>query len=276
MPRPSGHLRMACGGATTCGVHPLVRDPSRVVALAGADNFRDLGGYPIPGGGEVARGLVYRSDGLQSLTDDDLRIVEERGITTVIDLRHQREFDIRPSRLPSSAQRVSHCLMSPVDAAGKAADVRQAARESGDGHDMLEVMYTLMIDHSAQQFADVITAIADADAPLLFHCHGGKDRTGLVAAFVLELLGVERELVLDDYVLTSELRVADADAFRDLMDDGLSAAAAAGVLGAPRELMVSVLGRLDTEHGGAGGYLRDVGGLDDTVISRLRDRLVKL
>ena len=110
---------MGCGGATTCDVHPLVRDPSRVVALTGADNFRDLGGYPIPGGGEVARGLVYRSDGLQSLTDDDLRVVEERGITTVIDLRHQREFDIRPSRLPASAQRVSHCLMSPVDAAAR-------------------------------------------------------------------------------------------------------------------------------------------------------------
>jgi hypothetical protein len=90
MPRTSCHPWVGCGGATTCDVHPLVRDPSRVVALTGADNFRDLGGYPIPGGGEVARGLVYRSDGLQSLTDDDLRVVEERGITTVIDLRHQR------------------------------------------------------------------------------------------------------------------------------------------------------------------------------------------
>ena len=166
----------------------------------------------------------------------------------------------RPSRSPAGVMRCLEHLVS----------MNAALRATADSQSNPQAL---------QRTLDLLVAaraIADADAPVLFHCHGGKDRTGLVAAFVLELLGVERELVLDDYVLTSELRVADADAFRDLMDDGLSAAAAAGVLGAPRELMVSILGRLDTEHGGAGGYLRDVGGLEDTVTNRLRDRLVKL
>lgn len=257
-------------------MHPLVRDPSRVVDLDGADNFRDLGGYPTSSGRDVARGVLYRSDGLQDLSDADLAEIERRRITTVIDLRHDREYSLRPSRLPASATRVSQCLMTPVDEAGKATQVRQAARESGDGHDMLRIMYTLMIEHSAQRFAAVIETIADADNPVLFHCHGGKDRTGLVAAFVLDMLGVERDLVLDDYALTSELRVADADAFRDLMDDGLSAAAAAGVLGAPRELMVDILTGLDRDHGGVEGYLTSAGGLSVDTIDRLRRRLLNV
>jgi protein-tyrosine phosphatase len=111
----------------------------------------------------------------------------------------------------------------------------------------------------------------------VFHCHAGKDRTGVVAALLLEALGVDREHVLDDYVLTATYRLREHQdrSFERLLESGMVAEAAAGVLGAPRWAMEEALQQLDDQFGGIEAYLLGPAGLDTDTLGRLRAQLVQ-
>lgn len=256
-------------------VHPYLADPLtgevRLLPFASTENFRDLGGYESDLGGTVRWRTVFRSDGLQSLTDEDLALFESLGIRVVYDLRRDAERIERPNRVPSEA----HCLMSLVDRNGELAGVRPTLVGSRGGEELLRSMYAQMVEHSAVAIARVFAGLADADRlPALFHCHAGKDRTGLIAALLLDVLGVDRERVLDDYEVSGVLHVANPHSYQMLIDSGLEPAAAAGALGAPRWAMEATLHDIDAAHGGAVGYLIEAGGLERRAIDRLRELLL--
>src|SRR5690606_39585929 len=104
-----------------------------------------------------------------------------------------------------------------------------------------------------------------AGVPALFHCTAGKDRTGMIAALLLEWLGVPREVVLDDYELTNTYRhePAERDTIERLVAEGMAPEAAAGLLAAPRWAMAETLADRDAEVGGIGERLRRRAGLHD-------------
>lgn len=114
------------------------------------------------------------------------------------------------------------------------------------------------------------------DGAALFHCTGGKDRTGLTAALLLTALGVDRDQILDDYELTNQFRGADkvpqvVDLFVNL---GIAPAAATAILGAPKWTMKATLDTVETRYGGIGAYLTGRAQIGDQVLDRLRERLV--
>jgi protein-tyrosine phosphatase len=116
---------------------------------------------------------------------------------------------------------------------------------------------------------------SDRSGPVVFHCWGGKDRTGLVAALLLESLGVAREITLDDYELTSEFRSAShipevVDAFEAI---GIGRDAATSMLSTPRAAMAGALDYLDSAFGGVDRYLRAAGLTTDDLVA-LRTRLL--
>ena len=132
-----------------------------------------------------------------------------------------------------------------------------------------------MLVHSAALFGQLLTGLVDPqNRPAVFHCHAGKDRTGVVAAVLLRLLGVDRDVVLDDYELTARyrLRSQQEGTFQRLVKLGLTPEAAASVLGTPRPAMAAALDAVDEV--GVEGWLLGPAGMARADLDRLRRSLV--
>jgi len=244
----------------------------RRVPFVGITNLRDLGGYATADGGTTRWGQVFRADALQKLTADDLEAFATLGVRTVFDLRGDLERDEFPGPVPSRHVPISG---RPV---GVAAAPPPPDMSAADGEQLLRDMYVGILQHSAGNVAAVLRGLADPDAvPAVFHCHGGKDRTGVVAAVLLLALGVDRETVLDDYEATRRYRRPEhqQDSLANLLANGVSPEAAVSVLGTPRSAMAAAVDTLDGVYGGVERYLVEVAALAPTELAALRDGLVR-
>jgi protein-tyrosine phosphatase len=256
------------------GAGPAVVAADRRVPFEGIQNFRDLGGYRTRSGGMVRWGLVFRADALHGLSASDLALYGQLGLTTVYDLRRDVEREQLPNPVPSRPLTV---LSEPVG--GQSVAVATAAERltADDGERVLLELYLGLIDNAAVQIGELFGGLAAPDGlPAVFHCHAGKDRTGIAAALLLEALGVERDPVLDDYELTARYRRREHQdtSFQRLVEAGMTPEAAAGVLSAPRWAMEQALADLDRRHGGVEPYLTGPAGLSPADLHTLRDRLV--
>lgn len=174
-------------------------------------NFRDFGGYPTENGGRVKRGFLYRSGHLHRATDGDLAAFSCLGIKTICDLRSTGERQREPDRVPDAeAVTFFNIPMHPI--------VEYHARS-------LKRLYSLMFgeerkrDYIAESYAAyrayavgylpqikaLLAYISDpAHLPILIHCSAGKDRTGVLAGLIQQILGVSFDAVMDDYLKTEE------------------------------------------------------------------------
>ncbi|MDA8397857.1 MAG: tyrosine-protein phosphatase [Actinomycetota bacterium] len=229
--------------------------PPKRIPLERAFNFRDLGGYRTGGHQRLRRGKLYRSDDLFRLSDRDLAVLSELGIKTVIDLRTEAEAG--RGRFPAEKYPVNYFQNSLIDIS---ADHTLAHGEGA--RDYIYLRYTQILNEGREGIRQVFSQLVRRDAaPTVFHCVAGKDRTGLVAAITLEVLGVEREQVLEDYSLT---KVAMREAIEWLESESPTLAARMSelppvVLSAEPENLARVLSWLDERHGGAEGYLLSLG-----------------
>lgn len=168
----------------------------RLVPLAGAMNFRDPGGCRTADGRTVRWGCVYRSDGLDQLTDADVELLAGRDIRLVCDLRNDREVTEAPSRLPDHPDLRRRRFPIGGDT-GETASILELIL-AGDirefGAKAMADLYIGVLEAAAGTFAEVVRLAADpANHPMVFHCTAGKDRTGVAAALLLGALGVGDE-----------------------------------------------------------------------------------
>lgn len=243
-------------------------DPDdRRVPFAGVTNFRDLGGYPTAGGGVVRRGVVFRADGLHKLTGDDVAAFGRLGICRVFDLRSEAER----TALPNPVESISLPII------GYAGDERPAPppeMTAAQGEERLRDMYVGALQHSATRLGHLLGELSASDGlPAVFHCHGGKDRTGIVAALFLLALGVDEATILDDYQATSRYRTLEhqRDSHDNLIAAGLSPEGAVAVLGTPHWAMAAALAAIGETYGGIESYLTGVAGMSESTLSRLRE-----
>ncbi|MEN8162075.1 MAG: tyrosine-protein phosphatase [Myxococcota bacterium] len=178
----------------------------RLLPLEGAENFRDVGGYPSADGRRVRWGAVFRSDSLATLSEADLSTLDALGLRLVCDFRGDAEVEEEPNLLAGRAS-VRYWRRPLGDSNVQPAEWRRRF-ESGDFGDIdsgwLTRSYRGMIDRSAPDLAAVFRRLAAADAvPAVLHCTAGKDRTGVAVALLLLLLGVSRDCVIEDYALTA-------------------------------------------------------------------------
>ncbi len=182
-------------------------DFQRHVPLQGQPNFRDIGGYQTTDGRMVRPGLIYRSGELSFLGREDLATLEGLGIRTVVDFR--TDFEIRKrgsTRLPNDAQ----VLSVPIEPVGMTS-VWKAAFETGDFSDIpkdyLGMASRALVRHAGEQYGAFLRVLMDMNnLPLVFHCTHGKDRTGIAAMIVLLILGVPKETLRHDYLLSNVYR----------------------------------------------------------------------
>lgn len=233
--------------------------------LSGAFNFRDLGGLPTGPGGSVRPGVLFRSDTLQELTDADVeRLTRVFGVELVVDLRIGPEA-VAEGRGPLAGRPVCY-LNAPL----RDLPVSDLPAREQSLHFYLEHLSSP--SPTLPMVVQIVAAVAGR--PAVLHCAAGKDRTGLVTALLLRLLGVDDDAIVADYVASEQNmpriveRFAGWDRYRDHL-----AAVPPEVYQANASTMRGFLNRLDSDHGGAVGWARSHA-IPDAAIDRLRAALL--
>ncbi|MFG2486896.1 tyrosine-protein phosphatase [Streptomyces virginiae] len=229
-------------------------------------NFRDLGGYRSADGRTVRWGKLYRADSLGKLVGGDWERFLKLGIGTVIDLRYPWEIEAK-GQVPE-ADRFRYVNLSiehrPYDQAEIDPDI--------DPWRYLADRFAEVTEDGADEIRQVLEELAQAPGPAVFHCTSGKDRTGLIGAFVLTLLGVERADVLADFALTELATERLAADWRAANSDRVMKWPSYGR--APAVIMELVFADLEARYGSVHGYLTDRVGLRERTAQQLRDRLL--
>jgi protein-tyrosine phosphatase len=218
----------------------------RLIPLIGAYNFRDLGGYPTLDGRVTQWGRLYRSDTLHELTDGDLDVLREIGLSSIIDLRTSAELE-RTGRGLLGDEPVRHVHLPVVQEGG----TNQGA--PADAQEDLHRRYLWYLDIGRDALVSALTMVGDPESyPMVFHCAAGKDRTGVLAALVLDIVGVERNVIVEDYVLTASRMDLILSRVRGTPDaEARLAEIPQFLLRAEAATMESFLDGLYAAHGGA-------------------------
>jgi len=238
----------------------------RGVAFVDVYNFRDLGGYRTADGNTVVWQRLYRSDDLGRLRDEDYERFTSLGIRTVVDLRRPNEVaDLgRIPELDGVTYHHVHMAHPPwpsqrfADTAERTAFVIERYRE--------------MSLAGGAAIGEALRLISDEDfAPLVVHCIAGKDRTGIVAALTLSLLGVDDETIADDYALSEEAEPQAWAYYARIRPDVVRPA---HITISPRAAMLAFLEELRATHGSVEQYASTIGVTDEHVAA-MRGHLLK-
>ena len=210
--------------------------------------------------------MLIRSDNLRSLTAAGQEAMVAYGVTDVIDLRSESEVASSPSPFaaqePFAGPAPTYTHLALVD------DITM--RKLGEASDMFH-RYLMMLEHRADAFKGIFTALARTEGAAVFHCFAGKDRTGMVAAMSLALAGVDVDSIAADYAETDAqmatryeewLAAAPPEQLAEMRED----------LRCPPERIVGVLEHIDRRWGGVEGYL-ETAGMPATEITTLRSKL---
>ncbi len=238
----------------------------RRVAVEGCLNFRDLGGYPTDTGGTLRWRLLFRADGLHALSPRGVATLrDEIGLGDIIDLRSSAELAL-DGRGPLEREPVRfHHL--PLFDGGRGQRTPPLGATLAD-------LYFGMIDLARGPIAKVITVLARTKDPAVFHCAAGKDRTGVISALLLSLLGVREEVIVADYAATREALHAIVDRLMASEGyQGMFEELPPDTLHADPETMEGFLARVRSEFGSMLDYAREIG-IDAENVDRLRARMV--
>ncbi len=235
--------------------------------LAGAFNFRDLGGLPTMDGRRIRSGRLFRSDTLQALTADDVEhLASTLGLQAIIDLRLAREV-AEEGRGPLAAHAGIRYFNTPLE---------MASTEDTAPELVLHALYAQCLA-PGDMLAEALARLAEfAGRPTVIHCAAGKDRTGVLAAMVLRLAGVADEVIVADYMASAAHmprmleRFASWPTYRDHL-----AAMPPQVYAVEEAPLRHFLAQLDQRHGGTLAWAR-AHGIGDEAIGRIRDGLVEM
>lgn len=264
----------------------------QLVPVGGTKNLRDLGGIATPDGLVVRSGVLFRSDTLHEAKVEDLAPLD---LVCVVDFRSEAEVERRPDRLDDLDVR---WVNLPIDNPGNASSITAGQKNQSehraeiislwlnrDFEAMSKMVEEMSIDIAgdrvkryvsfATDFAPVFAAffaevVAAMGRPLLFHCEGGVDRTGVATALLLGVLGVEREAVMDDYLATNTVGAEEIEEIRRLAPPSLWP-----ILGAHEPQMQAFLDHIDSECDGIDSYARSHLHLTDKNVAQLRSTYLR-
>lgn len=241
------------------------------IVLERVFNFRDLGGLPVAGGGEVRRGVLFRSATPQQATPNDVEVLTGRGLRRILDLRFRKESESEGHGLfeqsAVSIVKLPFRVPRPDDA---------ASAVPMQTPDALGPFYLSMLDLSGEPISTAVRLLLEDDGgvPALFHCAAGKDRTGVLAAILLGAVGVPDEVIVADYARSNEASAqiqaqlptmayyaqayGNREPSKSVVDGGVMSVFMAG---------------LNEKYGAAAGYLESVG-ISDSELGQLRELLV--
>lgn len=243
--------------------------PARHLNLAGASNFRDLGGYPGRDGRTVRWRQIFRSNHLGHLTETDIEVLRPLRLKSAFDFRGAQE---RVEAMCGLKEIAVHSLpIEPtVVAALRARLARGIALSSADALDVMRDSYRNYVRCNTPSFRALFAHLIEDRAPLVIHCTAGKDRTGFACALILHALGVPDEAIAEDYLLTNRFYRRDPSASSELPDDVRQ------VLGSVEaSFLAAAFEAINTDYGDLESYFRDGLGLGASERAKLEARYLE-
>ena len=255
------------GTAYARGMHA-----DRVIDLNGTTNTRDIGGYPTADEREVRAGQIIRSENLSRLTADDFRKLEDIGVKTVIDLRSHDEHEDKPTVwLGDNPPQFFHFPVGDADNAWFRGQARMMRKNRFTEEQALEHMvegYHMIATEGPPSYRELMALVLDeSNWPILIHCNAGKDRTGIATALILETVGVERDVIMEDYLLTNTVGRSEEKAALLARESkkharnrrGPTAEAWYPIVGVQAEMLEAFYARIDERYGSMEAFLADLG-----------------
>ena len=230
----------------------------RILPMEGAYNVRDLGGYAAADNKTVKWNNVFRSGDLNLLTNKDLSYFKELDLRTIIDFRSNEEIEKAPDKTPGS---LKNSYLIPIEV-GNVYDIQSITKDTAEVF-MIE-MNKLLVDKFQDEFREFFRIVQDTvSAPLLFHCSAGKDRTGLAAALFLASLGVDKQTIIEDYMLSAELVKEKYQPFVD-QNPALEA-----LLTVKPEYLTAAFDEIENKYGGLELFLTECLRVDIPLMRRM-------
>ena len=244
---------------------------TRHIDVAGSHNIRDLGGYVLAGGGQVPWRRFLRSDSLHRIGPEGAERLHDEGLRAVIDLRTPQELETAPN--PFATFPGVHFANLPMfdDLSPEA-----LSRQEADGAHPLLSFYRTALEQRSDAIRSILSEMAQVkEGAVLFNCTAGKDRTGVLAAILLGIAGVERKEIVADYAMTAQM-------IPDLVEEFLAISRARGgnvesyarLLESPAPTMAATLDHITEQHGSVEAYLTTIG-LPRSDMIALRVRLTQ-
>jgi protein-tyrosine phosphatase len=248
--------------------------PSRHLPLAGATNFRDLGGYATQDGHIVRWRRLFRSDHLATLTDEDRAMLAGLRLQRVCDFRGVAERAELVCSLPEAT--VHSLAIEPTVVQGMKALLDAGATVTPAlTVDLMKQTYRDFVIANSARFADMFAHLLANDSPLVFHCTAGKDRTGFAVACLLWAAGVDDAEVIDDYERTNSMLAERHRALlADLQARGVDSTLLEEMLRADRRYLAAGRDAAVERHGSLDAWLAVELGVDADARNRLRADLL--
>jgi protein-tyrosine phosphatase len=246
---------------------------SQLERLGRSINLRDLGGIAAADGREVRRGAVFRSAALTELTPDERAALSKLGLRAIIDLRTHGERAEQPTPWEDLG-----CLSywalddAPTDGGGLSDFFAGEAMSYEAARAMMVRVYQTLPYRHVEALQRLFRALAGGEAPLLFHCTSGKDRTGMSAALLLSALGAGREVIAADYLASLNFDVLASAAFRSCPPERLEALRPLYLV--HRDYLNAMFGAIEGCDGSVEAYLRRTLALTPSELASLRDNLL--
>lgn len=251
-------------------------------------NFRDFGGYAGLDGRAVKTGRLFRSAHLSSLTEDDLTSIGTLDINLIVDLRYAPERTRQPSRFPTPAPDVHEYPDAAKTIKSKVAPheafLEHELNTAEDAHGYMMRSYTARPNDKGFQkiFADTLSYMAMSDdeqsAGVLVHCAAGKDRTGTLCALIQSVLGVSREDIMTDYMMTleavdiDEMIVPAAAMYSQRFGRQIDAKALWPMFGVVPDFLNAALDGMMDETGNVARYVTEELGMSEADLDRVRSK----
>jgi protein-tyrosine phosphatase len=241
------------------------------VGMQGSPNFRELGGLINKEGRSLKEGMLYRSGSFADLKGEDVTLLRQTGINTIVDFRSDSEIAREPDFIPEGMQ--VNYLNAPIgslDQKGmgkfmqvltkpdfKEADVEQLMIEANLG----------FVDYIAD-FKPLFDQVQAPETVVLFHCTAGKDRTGLASSLLLHILDFDRATIFEDFMLSnaavSKLDLSKMTAY------GIPQDRAGLLMGVKESYLEAAWTAIETKYGSVDAMLQQVFGIDQKVKSSLK------
>ena len=247
----------------------------RVIHLKGTSNTRDIGGYQTSDLRTLRWRQIIRSENLSRLTAGDFQKLEEIGVKTVIDLRTDREHDQSPTVwLGDNPPRFFHFPIGDAhndwfNAQRKLMKSNRFTEEQALEH--MAEGYRMIAEVGPPSFQKLMDLVLDqSNWPILIHCSAGKDRAGVAVTLILEALGVDRETIMEEFLLTNEIGRSEEKAIflskkrkssRSVggFSRGPSASAWFQIVGVQPEMLEAFYASVDKQYGSLDAFLTEMG-----------------
>lgn len=258
---------------------------SRVLNLEGGRNVRELGGYTTHDGRKIKWGKLYRSGALHKLTERDYSVLNTLNIATVVDFRGNEEREKETTAWQAGEMKhLTWDYTLDFDTSAFKTMIQAGKVSESDMVDVMAKAYPGLLNQQKSHYKAMFSRLMETDAPLLFHCTAGKDRTGVAAALILRTLGVDDATIMQDYVLSETILdikdfVSDqkstnaADEKPDpvkAMMAALPESAVKALMGTRERYLNAAFEEMRRQSGSVDAFIRDELGVDKKGLARLR------